>query len=116
MRTSQGESLRKSSLNKDEFWVPVRRGSIQLCDTTTVVASDKSLGKRNSLVATMLRFTSEDDSLIVARSRPASTYISFPHFDDDTDQANSEAQVAIVEVRSSKDQGLTSWLQKISMK
>ncbi|KAK9761663.1 hypothetical protein K7432_013279, partial [Basidiobolus ranarum] len=75
--------VRKTSVDyQKEFWVPTRRGSVQLCDTTTVVATDRSLGKRNSLVATMLRLTPEDEDLINT-NRPPSSYISFPRLDDE---------------------------------
>ncbi|KAK9719871.1 hypothetical protein K7432_004498 [Basidiobolus ranarum] len=112
MRTNQVGQLHKSTLNKGEFWMPVRRGSIQLCDTTTVVASDKSLGKRNSLVATMLRLTPNDDTIVVPRKRPTSTYISFPHFEDES-PLNSEENT---ESTQHNIGGLMEWMQKISLK
>ncbi|KAK9766441.1 hypothetical protein K7432_004464 [Basidiobolus ranarum] len=81
--------VRKTSVDyQGEFWVPMRRGSVQLCDTTSVVAADRSLGKRNSLVATMLRLTPEDEDL-ANRKRPESSYVSFPQLEDEEAEAEN---------------------------
>ncbi|ORX92737.1 hypothetical protein K493DRAFT_303151 [Basidiobolus meristosporus CBS 931.73] len=83
---------RKLSVDyQGEFWVPMRRGSVQLCDTTTVVAADRSLGKRNSLVATMLRLTPEDEEL-TNRKRPESSYVSFPQLEDEEEPEAGKEQ------------------------